>query len=250
MDLALQRHRMVQYQLRERGITDERLLAVMEGAPRHLFVSERQRRRAYEDTPLPIGLGQTISQPYMVAKMTELLLLCGTETVLEIGTGSGYQAAILGLLAAHVWSIERFAVLATRAERVLSDLGIENVRVLVGDGTLGLPEHAPFDAVIVTAAAPRVPEALREQLRAGGRMVIPVGTGYTQDLKLIEKLPAAASLPADAEKFGWTDVPDGRERAGAPTTSGAREVVPCRYRETSILGCVFVPLVGEQGYQL
>jgi protein-L-isoaspartate(D-aspartate) O-methyltransferase len=243
MDLALQRHRMVQNQLRGRGITDDRLLAVMEEAPRHLFVPERQRKKAYEDGALPIGLGQTISQPYMVARMTELLALTGTETVLEIGTGSGYQAAVLGRLAARVWTVERHPELATQAGRLLFDLGLENVRVVIGDGTLGLPGEAPFDAVIVTAAAPQVPDALREQLAVGGRMVIPLSAGRNQQLTLIEKVPLEGAAAAAAGRTGGA----GRENAG-----GARQAtgdpVPCRFRETSVLGCIFVPLIGEQGY--
>ncbi len=168
MDYAALRHRMVQKQLRGRGIRDERLLAVMEDLPRHVFLPKRLQDRAYDDSPLPIAEGQTISQPYIVARMTELLALTGTETVLEVGTGSGYQAAVLGRLAATVWTIERHEELAAAARRTLADLGIENVRSVVGDGTLGLPEAAPFDAIIVTAAAPGVPPALREQLRPGG----------------------------------------------------------------------------------
>jgi protein-L-isoaspartate(D-aspartate) O-methyltransferase len=241
MDFASLRHQMVQHQLRGRGISDERLLAVMADAPRHLFVPERQRKHAYDDGPLPIGTGQTISQPYMVAKMTELLDLAGTETVLEIGTGSGYQAAVLGRLAAEVWTIERHEELARRAEAVLAELGLKNVRVLVGDGTLGFPEAAPFDAIIVTAAAPRVPEALRDQLGVGGRMVIPVSVGYNQDLRLIEKLPAADGDVAP------TVAAEGAARDPSPDVASAL-ASPCRFRETSILSCVFVPLVGEQGY--
>jgi protein-L-isoaspartate(D-aspartate) O-methyltransferase len=240
MDFALQRHRMVQHQLRGRGIADELLLAVMEEAPRHLFVPERQRKKAYEDQPLPIGLGQTISQPYMVARMTELLRLSGSETVLEIGTGSGYQAAVLARLAAQVYTIERHGALAQRARQVLLDLGVENVRVVVGDGTLGLPQAAPFDAVMVTAAAPHVPKALRDQLTIGGRMVIPVSAGYNQELRLIEKLPASGGTGNDAGAYASS--------GDVGATSGAPAVEQCRFRETDILNCVFVPLVGEQGY--
>jgi len=224
MDFALQRHRMVQHQLRGRGITDERLLAVMEEVPRHLFVPERLRKKAYDDEPLAIAMGQTISQPYMVARMTELLSLTGTETVLEVGTGSGYQAAVLGRLAAEVWTVERHPGLASEARAVLSDLGMENVHVLVADGTLGLADSAPFDAIVVTAAAPGVPAALRDQLKVGGRMVIPITAGHSEDLVLIEKL-APGEDPAPDE--------------AAPSS---------RYRETAVLRCVFVPLIGEQGY--
>jgi protein-L-isoaspartate(D-aspartate) O-methyltransferase len=263
MDFAMQRRQMVQHQLRGRGITDERLLAVMDEAPRHLFVPARQRANAYQDEPLPIGLGQTISQPYMVAKMTELLLLAGTETVLEIGTGSGYQAAVLGRLAAQVWTIERHPELAAQAHRVLMDLGMENVRIVIGDGTLGLPEQAPFDAVIVTAAAPRVPEPLRQQLAIGGRMVIPVSAGRNQELLLIEKLPPEGETwsGAGADETGAGDRAAGADDGAAETrgsTPGAGDgskarsapwsTVPCRFQETAVLGCIFVPLVGELGY--
>jgi protein-L-isoaspartate(D-aspartate) O-methyltransferase len=226
MDFALLRHRMVQHQLRGRGIADERLLAVMEEAPRHLFVPERQRDKAYDDGPLTIGLGQTISQPYMVARMTELMRLEGTETVLEIGTGSGYQAAILAKLAATVWTIERHPELAGRAEGLLADLGYDNVRVVIGDGTLGLPVRAPFDSIVVTAAAPDVPQALRDQLRLGGRMVIPVSTGYAQDLQLIEKLPGpgvgAGEAPGDRTSAG--SGASGSRPRSAPRRAGRRAV--------------------------
>jgi protein-L-isoaspartate(D-aspartate) O-methyltransferase len=239
MDFASLRHQMVQHQLRGRGIADERLLAVMEEAPRHLFVPERQRKNAYADEPLPIGLGQTISQPYMVAKMTELLELAGTEIVLEVGTGSGYQAAVLGRLAARVWTIERHHELAQHAQKVLLDLGYDNVQVMVGDGTVGLPDAAPFDAVIVTAAAPRVPEALRDQLHVGGRMVIPVTAGYSQELRLVEKLPGSGGADRSERDM---------HSAARPAEAVGGAAPPCRFRETSILVCVFVPLVGEQGY--
>ncbi len=238
MDFASRRHEMVEKQLRRRGIGDERLLAVMAEMPRHLFVPERQRRRAYDDGPLAIGMGQTISQPYMVARMTELLGLAGPETVLEVGTGSGYQAAILGRLAAQVWTIERHLQLAADAERVLKESGLENVRVIVGDGSCGLVEAAPFDAIVVTAAAPSVPPALREQLAPGGRMVIPIGSNYGQDLLLIEKVP----VPIEAS--AGTAV--GQSEQAALPTDGDGPL--CRFRETSILGCIFVPLIGAQGY--
>ena len=251
MDFALQRHRMVQHQLRGRGITDERLLAVMEEVPRHLFVPERLRTKAYDDEPLAIGIGQTISQPYMVARMTELLRLTGTETVLEIGTGSGYQAAILGRLAAEVWTIERHPELAAQAETVLSELGLENVHVVVGDGTLGLPGHALFAAIIVTAAGPVVPQALRDQLAVDGRMVIPIAANSAEELVLIEKLPAGGGPEAGPERVLGAiggQAPAGAADATARGTAPSGAAPPSRFRETTILGCVFVPLIGEQGY--
>jgi protein-L-isoaspartate(D-aspartate) O-methyltransferase len=240
-DFTLHRHRMVENQLRARGITDDRVLAAMERVPRHLFVPVAERRSAYDDGPLPIGLGQTISQPYMVARMTQLLRLAPDSRVLEIGTGSGYQAAVLAELAAAVWTVERHPDLARRAEQLLVKLGYANVRVIAGDGTLGFPEAAPYDGIMVTAAAPYVPEALRTQLGPDGRMVIPVTAGYSQDLRLIERLPDSVS-PA-------LSVADTSAATSAgPTVDGA-EVPEPRYRETSVLGCVFVPLIGEQGYQ-
>lgn len=176
------RAEMVEHQLRRRGIRDERVLAAFLKVPRHLFVRPHDRWQAYEDHPLPIGYGQTISQPYIVALMTELLELRGDERVLEVGTGSGYQAAILAELAREVVTIERIPELAKRAQKVLSDLGYTNVRVLIGDGSLGVPEFAPYDAIIVTAAAPRPPKPLMEQLKDGGRLVIPIGDRQLQEL--------------------------------------------------------------------
>jgi protein-L-isoaspartate(D-aspartate) O-methyltransferase len=180
---AYYRKRMVEEQLLGRGIYDERVLGAMRSVERHLFVPDEQRNLAYADGPLPIGLGQTISQPYIVALMTQLLQLKGTETILEIGTGSGYQAAILALLARQVHTIERHASLANHAKRLFSDLGIENIQVHVGDGSLGLPDQAPFDGILVTAAAPHVPQPLSEQLKDPGRLVIPVGSRYGQYLE-------------------------------------------------------------------
>jgi protein-L-isoaspartate(D-aspartate) O-methyltransferase len=178
----LLRHRMVAEQIKARGIRDERILAAMEDVPRHLFVPPHLATRAYEDGPLPIGEGQTISQPYIVAEMTQALRLTGAEKVLEIGTGSGYQTAILSRLAREVVSIERFSVFSASAEGVLRELGLENVRFRVGDGTMGVPEEAPFDRILVTAAAPKVPAPLFEQLGEGGILVIPVGGRWEQDL--------------------------------------------------------------------
>jgi len=184
---ASDRQRMVEYQLRGRGIRDGRVLDAMARVPRHEFVPERFQAQAYEDHPIPIGYGQTISQPYIVALMLEALALEPTDKVLEIGTGSGYQTALLAELAASVYSIERHAGLAQNAERVLAKLGYTNIVVLVGDGSEGLPQHAPFDAIIVSAAAPELPSTLVAQLRDGGRMVIPVGPAHAQELQLVQK---------------------------------------------------------------
>jgi protein-L-isoaspartate(D-aspartate) O-methyltransferase len=207
-----QRHQMVQWQLHARGVTDERVLAAILSVPRHLFVPPSRRGAAYEDSPLPIGEGQTISQPYMVARMTELLALTGSSRVLEIGTGSGYQAAVLAEIAAEVWTVERFANLADRARKVLEDLGYGRVHVVVGDGTLGWPEEAPYDGIIVTAAAPAVPPAMTDQLAPGGRLVIPVGSREVQWLRVVTR-----------------------------TEEGLRH--------RDVLECRFVPLIGEQGYK-
>lgn len=198
-------------QLRQRGIRDERVLAAMSRVPREQFVAEPFRAHAYDDNPLPIGEGQTISQPYIVAIMLELLELTPEQTVLEIGTGSGYQTALLVELCRHVYSIERHPALAAQAELVLARLGYTNITLAVGDGTAGLPADAPYDAIIVSAAAPSLPRALFAQLREGGRMVIPIGLPESQLLQLIRKVNGSA------EVF---------------------EEIPCR----------FVPLIGEQGY--
>ncbi len=206
------RKNMVRDQLVVRGIRDRDVLEAMEAVPRHLFVEEGLYAQAYNDYPLPIGEKQTISQPFMVALMTESLGLKGTERVLEIGTGSGYQTAVLSLLAERVYSIERISTLAARARRILDDLHCTNVIIRVADGTLGLAEEAPFDAIIVTAASPDVPEAYMNQLAEGGRLVIPVGTEFVQELVRITK------------------------RRG----SFVRE---------SLGGCRFVKLVGKNGWQ-
>ncbi|OAG27199.1 protein-L-isoaspartate(D-aspartate) O-methyltransferase [Thermodesulfatator autotrophicus] len=181
------RERMVQTQIAARGIKDPRVLAAMLKVPRHLFVEEALKDQAYGDYPLPIGEGQTISQPYIVALMTEALELKGPEKVLEVGTGSGYQAAILAELARWVYSIERYSSLARRAKRILESLGYNNVIIKVGDGTKGWPEAAPFDAIIVTAAGPKIPEPLIEQLKDGGRLVMPVGDEWSQYLIKVTK---------------------------------------------------------------
>ena len=175
---------MVDSQVRARGVKDERVLEALGRVPRHLFVPESLGALAYADEPLPIGEGQTISQPYIVAYMTEALELEGDERVLEIGTGSGYQTAVLAELVSEVWTVEIVESLALRARRTLEGLGYRNIRYKVGDGSLGWPEGAPFDAVIVTAAAARIPDSLQDQLGAGGRMVVPVGTDL-QELYLI-----------------------------------------------------------------
>ena len=227
-DYSRLRHRMLEEQLRPRGIADEKVLATMEKIPRHLFVPPAHRHHAYDDGPLPIAQGQTISQPYMVARMTELLCLSGKSRVLEVGTGSGYQAAVLGEMAGQVWTVERISELAKSAEELLDAFGYQNVRVILGDGTTGFPEAAPYDGILVTAAAPRVPESLRRQLAVGGRMVIPISAGYSEDLTLVERLadmpPGPPDAPVDDEDVRWA------------------------FRETTVLSCVFVPLIGAEGY--
>jgi protein-L-isoaspartate(D-aspartate) O-methyltransferase len=205
--------RMVDQQLRARGIRDERVLAAMASLPRHMFMPLPVRAQAYEDHASPIGFGVTISQPFVVGWMSEALGLVGTERVLEVGTGSGYQAAVLSRLAREVFSIERLPVLARRARYTLRALGLDNVHVFVGDGSLGLPEHAPYDAIVVTAAAPSVPDELLAQLAPGGRLVVPVGGTALQSLRVIR-----------------------RDDEG-------------RLSSTDRGGVVFVPLVGERGFR-
>ena len=178
-DFADARRRMVEEQIRARGIEDPAVLAALETVPRHLFVPADQRAQAYADHPLPIGAGQTISQPYMVALMTSLLGLKPGSKVLEVGTGSGFQAAVLSRIAGEVYTIEILKPLAERARHTLADLGYRNVHVRAGDGFQGWPEEAPFDAIIVTAAAPIVPDPLLRQLKRGGKLVIPVGNRDT-----------------------------------------------------------------------
>jgi protein-L-isoaspartate(D-aspartate) O-methyltransferase len=190
---APQRAEMVENQLRRRGIEQASVLAAMLAVPRHEFVSPELRLRAYEDVPLPIGGGQTISQPYIVAAMTSTLRLRPTDRALEIGTGLGYQAAVLSLLAKEVFTIERRTELASAASEKLANLGYASVHVHCGDGTLGLPEFAPFDAILVAAAAPAAPQPLLAQLAEGGRMIIPVGDAENQELQLIENHGGAFS---------------------------------------------------------
>jgi len=205
------RLKMVEEQLIGRKIMDERVLDAMRNIPRHAFVPKRQQESAYEDRPLPIGKGQTISQPYMVALMSEILGLKGSEKVLEIGTGSGYQTAILASLAREIYSVELLDNLVTQAQAHLRELEKENVFVYLGDGSLGWPEKSPYDAIIVTAAAPSVPQPLLEQLAIGGRLVLPVGSAHRQILQKWwpsgdgfdhEDYSAVAFVPLIGE-YGW-----------------------------------------------
>ncbi len=186
-----QRRRMVSEQIEARGVRQPEVLEAMRAVPRHLFVPAESAAYAYRDSPLPIGYGQTISQPYIVAYMTELLRVGQGDKVLEIGTGSGYQAAVLARLAASVYSIEIVAPLGERAAKLLRELGCRNVEVRIGDGYQGWPEQAPFDRIILTAAPPEIPKSLLEQLKPGGRLVAPVGAGpFAQDLVVVEKSAA------------------------------------------------------------
>jgi protein-L-isoaspartate(D-aspartate) O-methyltransferase len=209
-----QRMKMVDGQLRARGIADQRVLKAMEKIPRHLFVDEGLVEQAYNDNPLPIDRQQTISQPYIVALMSEAMGLTGKEKVLEIGAGSGYQTAILAELAERVFTIERIAALATRARKVLESLNYYNVAVRVGDGTYGWREESPFSAIMVTAGAPRIPKLLIEQLVVGGRLVIPVGNRNSQ---VLLKLTRLSQDPGDL-------------------------------KQEDLGGCRFVDLIGEYGW--
>ncbi len=181
-----ERKDMVDYQIRRRGVSDRKVLKAMLRVPRHLFVPEQMKELAYGDEPLPIGEGQTISQPYIVAYMTEALRLRGREKVLEIGTGSGYQTAILAEIAKEVYTVELIPELSARARGLLEKLGYRNIHFRIGDGTLGWPEHAPYDAILVSAAPASVPPALVDQLKVGRKMIIPVGTDF-QELVLVTR---------------------------------------------------------------
>lgn len=211
-ELTRRRELMVELQLMSRGIYNEEILRAFMSVPRHRFVGPGVQNSAYADHPLPIGGGQTISQPYMVALMTQCLELRSSDRVLDIGTGSGYQTAVLATIAAHVFTIERIPALTKNAEEILGELGYNNVRFLVGDGTKGWPEEAPFDGIVVTAGAPHLPGPLIEQLAEGGRLVIPVGGSWSQDLTVVKKVQG-------------------------------------KIEEKSVCGCVFVPLVGEHGWK-
>jgi protein-L-isoaspartate(D-aspartate) O-methyltransferase len=211
-DLSAERSRMVDDQLRARDIVDEQVLAAMARVPRELFVPEEERSRAYADAALPIGHGQTISQPYMVARICEVLGLTGRERVLDVGTGSGYQAAVLAELAADVHTIERIPELGEQARANLAAAGYERVQVHLGDGSIGLPDHAPFDAIAVAAAAPALPQGLYDQLEPRGRLAVPVGRRWGQRLELVVRSPEGPAVVRS---------------------------VPCR----------FVPLVGEEGFE-
>lgn len=212
-DFAIARRRMVEGQVIARGITDQRVIAAMLKVPRHKFVEEALQNQAYQDAPLPIGEKQTISQPYMVAVMSEALALNGSETVLEVGTGSGYQAAVLALLADRVFSLERIPALARRARRVLDECGFSKVNIRLADGTRGWQEMGPFDAIMVTAGAPQVPRDYQDQLAPGGRLVIPVGDRDSQVLMRITRTPTGD------------------------------------FKEERLLGCRFVPLIGAHGWR-
>ncbi len=208
---ARERERMVDEQLVRRGVKDARVLEVMRRVPRHRFVEEALRDRAYGDHPLPIGENQTISQPYIVGMMTQLLMLAGSEKVLEVGTGSGYQTAVLAELVRRVCSVERVMPLAARARRILEELGYTSAVVKTADGTYGWPDEAPFDRIIVTAGAPAVPAPLFQQLAEGGRIVVPVGGPQSQVLHVVEKIDGRMRLSTDCGctfvklvgKYGW-----------------------------------------------
>jgi protein-L-isoaspartate(D-aspartate) O-methyltransferase len=213
IDFPKARLKMVEEQIISRGIKDPKLIAAMKKIPRHLFVEEALQNQAYSDHPLPIGEKQTISQPYMVALMTEALLLTGKERVLEIGSGSGYQTAILAELSEKVFSIERIRSLAIRARKLLYELGYFNVEIKIFDGTFGWMEESPFDAIMVTAGSPNIPQSMIDQLAMGGRLVIPVGDAYAQDLLRVTKIEGGIKkedlggcrFVKLIGKYGWED---------------------------------------------
>ncbi|MCD5383778.1 protein-L-isoaspartate(D-aspartate) O-methyltransferase [candidate division WOR-3 bacterium] len=211
-DFEQQRELMVKTQITDRGIKDPLVVEAMRRVPRHLFVDESYVYEAYGDHPLPIGDGQTISQPYMVGSMTEQLELKGSERVLEIGTGSGYQTAVLAEITREVYTVEKIASLSNRAEKILGQIGYKNVHISIGDGTLGLEDYSQYDAIIVTAASPDIPPPLFEQLKEDGRLVIPISNCFGQILVRIRK-------------------------------ENGKELIEKLY------GCVFVPLIGEYGYR-
>jgi len=211
MDFKKAREEMIRYQIKGRDIRDERVISAMSSIPREKFVLEGEKDNAYLDCPLSIGVGQTISQPFMVALMTQCLSLKGPEIVLEVGTGSGYQAVILSKLVKMVYTIERFSILAERAEKIFKELEIKNIKVIVRDGSKGLEEYSPYDGIIVTAGAPEIPKSLIDQLDEKGRIVIPVGNSFSQDLLL-----------------------------------GIKE--KSKLKISNYGGCVFVPLVGKYGW--
>lgn len=201
-------------ELVKRGITDQRVIAALQSIPRHIFVEEAMAAQAYSDSALPIGEKQTISQPYTVAKMTQMLGLTGREKVLELGTGSGYQAAVLATLADRVYTVERIRPLALKARRALDSLGLLNLNLKIGDGTEGWPEEAPFDAILVTAGSPQVPQCLIDQLAPGGRLVIPVGDRVDQTMVLVTKELDGTATRQDTEdcrfvrligRNGWSE---------------------------------------------
>ena len=209
---AAERFSMVESQLRQRGICDERLLAAMSKVPRHEFVGRQNWNEAYADHPVPIAEKQTTSQPYMIAAMVQAAEIKPEDRVLEIGAGSGYQTALLAELASQVFAVERYASLAETAQKTLERLGYRNAKIVTGDGSLGLPEAAPYDAIIVSAAAPRIPQALMDQLAVGGRLLIPVGEADQQVLQLVQRHADGSTMVRTLE------------------------------------GCRFVPLIGEQGF--
>lgn len=206
------RENMVNSQIKARGINDEKILQSMRKIPRHLFVPEQQRTYSYEDFPLPIGEGQTISQPHIVALMTEMLQLQENNKVLEIGTGSGYQTAILSKIAKEVYTVEKIEHLGLKAEKLFEELGYKNIKVKIGDGTEGWNEYAPYDGIIVTAGSPQIPKPLIEQLSENGRIVIPIGDAFSQDLIVAQKIKG-------------------------------------KLIKKIVCGCVFVPLIGRHGWE-